>query len=289
MLTSSPKIWHVNKGDFFEHNFLTSDKWLWWRCCDQDFESARASLRYCLSKDPPKRDFLDIYLTTFSESLTSKIKSVWGSYFCSKCLKFNLDFKNAGRNWGNLFCFLDNCIWIGIVQFSLLRTGYFSLEANVLTSSPKILDVNKRDFFQLILFGSGQWIWQRVCDADFNSACARLPSCLSKGALKRDFLDICQTTFSEFVISEIQKLWGSSFFSKYSKFNLDFKNAAKNREKVFFLWDNFIWIGIVKFSLLRTGSFSLVDNVVTHRPKIWHVNKRNFFDYHFPASGQWIW
>ena len=159
VLTSSPKIWHVNKGDFFEHNFLTSDKWLWWRCCDQDFESAWASLPYCLSKDPPKRDFLDIYLTTFSESLTSKIKSVWGSYFCSKCLKFNLDFKNAERNWENLFCFLDNCIWIGIVQFSLLRTGYFSLEANVLTSSPKILDVNKRDFFQLILFGSGQWIW----------------------------------------------------------------------------------------------------------------------------------
>ena len=34
------------------------------------------------------------------------------------------------------------------------------------------------------------------------------------------------TTFSESVISEIQKQWGSSFISKLSKFNLDFKNAA---------------------------------------------------------------
>ena len=32
-----------------------------------------------------------------------------------------------------------------------------------------------------------------------------------------------------------RKLWGSSFFSKYSKFQLDFKNWARNWEKVYFL------------------------------------------------------
>ena len=63
------------------------------------------------------------------------------------------------------------------------------------------------------------------------------------------------------VISEIQKLWGWSFFSKYSKFNLDFKNAGKNWEKKCFFWDNCIWIGIIKLSLLRTRYFSSVANV----------------------------
>ena len=104
--------------------------------------------------------------------------------FFSKCLKFKLDFKNAAKNWEKVFCFWDNCIWIGIVKLSLLRTGYFSSAANVLTSSPKILHVNKRDFFQLNFLGSDPWIWERCCDADFNSAWAPLPCCLSKGLLK---------------------------------------------------------------------------------------------------------
>ena len=79
--------------------------------------------------------------------------------FFSKYLKFIVDFKNATKNWENVFCFWDNCFWIGIVKLSLLRTGYFSSAANVLTSSPKILHVNKRNVFQLNWFGSDQWIW----------------------------------------------------------------------------------------------------------------------------------
>ena len=41
---------------------------------------------------------------------------------------------------------------IGIVKLSLLRTGYLSSPANVLTRSPKIRCVNKRVFLQLIGF-----------------------------------------------------------------------------------------------------------------------------------------
>ena len=55
--------------------------------------------------------------------------------------------------------FQDRCIWIGIVKLSLLRTGYFSSAANVLTSSTKIWHANnKGDFFQLIFFVTDQWI-----------------------------------------------------------------------------------------------------------------------------------
>ena len=114
-------------------------------CCDADFKSSWARLPCCLSKDPLKRDFLDIYLTTFSESVISKIQNLRGLTFFPK---FNLDFKNAAQNWEKMFCFWGNCIRIDIVKVSLLRTGYLKSASNVLTSSPKIWHVNKRDFFR---------------------------------------------------------------------------------------------------------------------------------------------
>ena len=78
--------------------------------------------------------------------------------FFFKYLKFQLDFKNAARNSENVFCWLNNCMLIGIVKLSLLRTGYFSSAANVLRSSPKISHVNQRDFFQINCLGSDQLI-----------------------------------------------------------------------------------------------------------------------------------
>ena len=242
-----------------------------------------------MSKHPLKRKFLDIYLTTLSDSVTSKIQNLWGSSFYWKCSKFNLDFKYAAKNSENFFCFSDNCVWIGKVNLSLLRTGQFSSVANVLTSSLKICHVNKRGFFQVNWLTSAQWIWYRYCDADLENAWVRLPCCLSKGPLKQDFLGIYLTTFSEFVIWEIQKLWGLYFFSKCSKFEIDIKNLAKIWEKLFSFSDNFIWIGIIKLSLLRTGYFSLVADVLTSSVKIWRLNKREFYEHNFLASDEWTW
>ena len=236
-----------------------------------------------------KCDILDIYLTTFSESVISEVQDLLASSFSWKHLKFNLDFKNAAKNWEKVFFFWDNCIWIGIVKLSLLRTGYFSSPANVLTSSTKILHVNKRDFFQIHRLGSDNWIPSRCCYADFNSASVCLPCCLSKDPLKRDFLDIYLTTFSESVISEIQNLWGSSFPSKCSTFKLDFEIAAETGEKRFCSWHNWISIGSVKLSLLRTGCFSSAANGLISSPKIWHLNKRDFFQLKWLSSSQWIW
>ena len=159
MLTSSPKIWHFNNRDFFQISSLDSDHWIWKSFCDAYFNSACVRVPCCLSKGPLKWDFLDIYLTTFSESLNSEIQNLWRSFFVSKYLIFHLDFKNSVKNWGRLLCLWENCTWIGIVKFSLLRTWYSSTAANVLTSSPKILHVDKRDFFQLNLFSSDRWIW----------------------------------------------------------------------------------------------------------------------------------
>ena len=78
--------------------------------------------------------------------------------FFSKYLKFIVDFKNAAKKWAKVFYFWDNCIWISIIKLFLLRRGYFSSAANVLTSSSKILHVNQRYIFQLNWLFSDQWI-----------------------------------------------------------------------------------------------------------------------------------
>ena len=153
--------------------------------------------------------------------------------FFSKSSKFNIDLKNAGKIWEKLFSFSDNWIWLSILKFSLLQTGYISLVANGLINSPKIWHVSKRDIFKYNFLATDQLIWWRCCDADFNSVWARVPYSFSKHPLKRDFLDIYPTKFSESVTSKIQNLWGSSFYSKSLIFNLHFKNAAKSRENVF--------------------------------------------------------
>ena len=74
---------------------------------------------------------------------------------------FNIEFRfeKVSEKLRKNFCFWDNCICIGIVKLSLLRTGHFSSAANVLTSSPKIFHVNKRDFFQLNWVSSDHWIF----------------------------------------------------------------------------------------------------------------------------------
>ena len=181
---------------------------MWWR-----FQQWFGNFTMLLVKTSSETGLFDIYVTTFFEVVISEIQRLWGSSFFPKCSKSNIAFKNAVKDWEKVFCLRVNCIWIGIVKFSLLRRGYFSLAGNVLTSRSKTWDVNNRDFFQLKWLGSDQWSEQRCYDGDFNSDSARLPCCLSKVPLKRNFLDIYLTTFLEFVISEIKNLWGWSFVS----------------------------------------------------------------------------
>ena len=132
--------------------------------------------------------------------------------FVPKYSKFNLGFKNAAKITEKVFYFWDNCFWISIVKLSLFRTGYFPSAPNVLKSSPKILHVNKRNFFPINCLGSGWSIWKRCCDADFISAWERLPCCLSKGSLKRHSLQIYLTTFSESANSKYKSSECHPFF-----------------------------------------------------------------------------
>ena len=97
------------------------------------------------------------------------------------------------------------------------------------------------------------------------------------GPLKRELLDIYLITFWESVILEMQNLSASSFVSEWSKFKLELKNEEKTSEKDFCFWDNCISTGIVKLTLLRTRYLSLAANMLANSPKIWHLNKRYFF------------
>ena len=178
------------------------------------------------------RDFLDIYLTTFSESVISEIQNLWESSFFSRYSKFDQDFKNAAKSWKRVFCFWEKYIWIGIVKLSPLRAGYFSSAANVLTSSPKILHVNKRHFFQLNWLGGDHWIWKRWYHADMNGAWARLPCSLSNGLLKREFLDIYFHTFSESGTSKIQGMRVNLFFKTF-KISAGLHKSSKKLRKIF--------------------------------------------------------
>ena len=99
-------------------------------------------------------------------------------------------------------------------------------------------------------------------------------------------LGIYITMFSESVISKIQKLWGSFFFKRFEILTRFEKCSEKLR--VFCLWDNCIWIGIIKLSLLRTGYLSSAANVLTSSPNVWHVNKGDFFHLHGLSSDQWF-
>ena len=121
--------------------------------------------------------FTMFLVETFSETGLFRLLSnhmFWSPYFRKyisyqshllfwKCLKFNIDFKKGGKNCEKIICFLDNCICIGSIKLSLLRTESFSSAVNVLTNSLKIFHITKREFSQLIFLHSDQWILWRSC------------------------------------------------------------------------------------------------------------------------------
>ena len=60
----------------------------------------------------------------------------------------------------------------------------------------------------------------------------------------------------------------------------------KNSEKYFYFWDNYIWIGCVELSLLRTEYLSSVVNVLTNSLKILYITYRDSLQLNSPDSAQ---
>ena len=71
----------------------------------------------------------------------------------------------------------------------------------------------------------------------------------------RGFLGTEGTGFLQSLIWETNNPWGSSSFSKYSRFYVDSGNAEKNWENNFWFLRIYIWIGFLKHShLLRENT-----------------------------------
>ena len=98
------------------------------------------------------------------------------------------------------------------------------------------------------------------------------------------FQTFIQWPFSEFVSSEIHWLWGWSFFWKCSKFNVDYRNAEKNLEKVFCFLDNTVWIRCLKLSLLSGEYLSSAVNVLTNSLKILNSSNIELFQLNYVHS-----
>ena len=108
-------------------------------------------------KIPWNRNFSTLTYPGFSESIASEIHNVSGvSFFFWKCSKFKSEFKNAAKKWEKVFCFRDNCIWIGCIKFCLLRREYLPSALNVLQNSVEILHVTNTDFLQVNCVHSDQ-------------------------------------------------------------------------------------------------------------------------------------
>ena len=78
-------------------------------------------------------------------------------------------------------------------------------------------------------------------------------------------------------MSEISELWESSFFWKCSKFKVDLKNSQKSSEEGFCFWDNYNWIGCVKFSQLRREYLPSALSVLGNSFEILDITNRDFF------------
>ena len=100
------------------------------------------------------------------------------------------------------------------------------------------------------------------------------------------FQTFIQSTFSKTAISEIHRLWGSSLFWNWSKFNVNFRKKQKNWEKVLFFWFNSIWIGSFKLPLLTREYLSSAVNVLTNSLKISHSTNIDFLQLNYIQSDQ---
>ena len=132
--------------------------------------------------------------------------------FFWKCPKFNTNSKNAQKDSEKIFGFWDKCIWIVCIHLFLLIREYLSSAVNVLRKGLKNFYVSNRNFCNSITF--------TVITHAGKSALIKIES-----VFRTVSLDACREVLSNgsvetfiwarlswSVISEIHKLWGSSFF-----------------------------------------------------------------------------
>ena len=95
---------------------------------------------------------------------SANIESMKRMFFFSKCSKFYVDFKNAIKNWENVFCLEVNCVRTCSGNFCLLWEEYMWSAVNVLKDGPNNWYRTKRDDKELTLFDiNGKLAWKWCC------------------------------------------------------------------------------------------------------------------------------
>ena len=151
VLRNTLKVLPHTRGDIFQITVPHNDEKTWWKCSDGDFTSNWDSFTCWLSIRAPNRRFLQRGLSKFFTVCNFGKSLAMSIIFFSKCLKFDLDSKNRKKkkNSEKLFCFSDNCIWIGNCKFSQSSTKYFPSTAYVLTNTLKTLHNTLGNIFKI--------------------------------------------------------------------------------------------------------------------------------------------
>ena len=96
--------------------------------------------------------------------------------------------------------------------------------------------------------------------------------------------------FSESITLEILKAWRWSFFSKWSKYYVHFKNAIITAETVFGFEDKCFGICFRNFCLLWQEYMSSAVNMLKYGPNIWDPTKRHDTQLTlFDINGKFAW
>ena len=119
-MTNSLKILDSTKTELFQLKFFQCDQKIWQNYCRADLSSFSDLFTCCLSMRILRRGFLGIKVTTLFAVYNFVNTSAMRLTVFSKCSKFDVDFRNAEKNWEHIFNFKENCIWFGCMKHPLL-------------------------------------------------------------------------------------------------------------------------------------------------------------------------
>ena len=168
------------------------------------------------------------------EAEASEINKLWRSSFVWKYSKFKVDFNNQEKISEKVFCFWDNCIGIGCVNFSLLGREYLPTALNVLRNSLKILLITIKETFLNSIAFKLIFKYRRGAVVQISTELRpvyHVP--FGRVIWSRAFYTYISPRFLQAAASQRNNLWRPSFFWKCSKFKEDFENVAKIPQKVF--------------------------------------------------------
>ena len=105
------------------------------------------------------------------KSIISETNNLWGESFVSKYIKFYIDFRNAEKNWENIFDY-------EIIAFELFLLNIFFYWKRILVIGCQYVSKQSQDFEILL---------KRIFRADFLSDWSKYMTKILRGKFKQSF------------------------------------------------------------------------------------------------------